>query len=280
MKNNNFIERSLLGAINFTKESILCDEYALKNGFLQQLDPRIKLLSILLFLLAILLSKGLYFIVFLYLIVLILAGLSRIPLLFFLKRSWVFIPLFSLFIALPALFNIFTPGEAWVSFRVFGSFFSITKQGISSASLFFMRVLTSVSFCILLVLTTKQNILLKTLRYFKIPKVFVMTLGMCYRYIYLFIQIMLDTYLAIKSRVGFIHSVKKGQGVVSWNIASFWQRSYRLNQDVYQAMLSRGYMGESFVLEQFKTRALDWLWLSVSVIIFTIVIYLHYLVKV
>lgn len=272
LKNNNFIERSIVAALSFLKESIFADEYALQKGFLQAREPRIKFLSILLFLLAVLFSRSVYFLIGMYLFCLALAGLSSIRLGFFLKRTWIFIPLYSLFIALPALFNIFTPGEPVLSFRIFT--LSITKQGIAGAGFFFMRVLTSVSLSILLVLTTRHNILLKVLRIFKVPQVFVMTLGMCYRYIYLFIEILQNTYSAIKSRVGFISSVKKGQGVVAWNIASLWQRSYQLNEDVYKAMLSRGWRGEPAVLNDFKIKIIDWLWLFIAILISSSVFYL------
>lgn len=280
MKKVNFIERSLLGAFSFLRESIFSEEYAARRGFLQARDPRIKFLSVLFFLLTVLLSRNVYFLIGIYAFCLVLAVCSSIRLGFFLKRTWVFIPLFSLFIALPALLNIFTPGEPIVSFRIFTFSLSITKQGIASASFFFIRVLTSVSLCILLVLTTRHYVLLKVLRIFRVPQVFVMTLGMCYRYVYLFIEIIQNTYLAIKSRVGFISSVRKGQGIVAWNIASLWQRSYQLNEDVYKAMLSRGYRGEPVVLNDFKTKAIDWLWLFIAILIFVSVFYLNYRIKI
>lgn len=267
MKENNFIGRSLMAAFSFLRESIFSEEFASKRGFLQARDPRLKFLSILFFLLSVLFSRNIYFIIGMYLFTIVLASFSSIHLGFFLKRTWVFIPLFSLFIALPALLNIFTPGEAVWSFRIFTLHLSVTRQGIASATFFFMRVLTSASLCILLVLTTRHYTLLKVLRIFKIPQIFVMTLGMCYRYVYLFIDIIQNTYLAIKSRVGNVPSVKKGQAVVSWSISGLWQRSYQLNEDVYKAMLSRGFRGEPVVWDDFKAGPKDWVWLAVAFVI-------------
>ena len=276
MKKSNFIERSLMGAFSFLKESIFSEEYAAKNGFLQFLDPRIKFLSIMLFLLAIMFSRNILFIIGMYLFCLLLAAFSSIRLSFFLKRTWIFIPLFSLCIGLPALLNIFTPGEPILSFKVFSFSLSITKQGVAGAALFFLRVLSSVSLCTVLVLTTRHDVLLKVLRILKIPQVFVMTLGMCYRYVYLFIEVVQNTYLAIKSRVGNVTSVKSAQGVVAWNIATLWQRSYKFNEEVYQAMLSRGYRGEPMVLNDFRSRPGDWFWLFIAVLIFCSAFYLNH----
>jgi len=249
-----------MGALSFLKESVFAEDYASRKGFLQARDPRIKILMILTMLLVVLFSKSILSIIFIYVFCLILTICSSIDIIFFLKRTWFFIPLFSLCIALPALFNVFSPGDALVSFNFFGYVISITSQGLNSATVFFMRVLTSVSLVVLLTLTTRHYVLLKVLRIFKIPHIFVMTLGMCYRYIYLFIEMVQNTYLAIKSRVGFISSVKKGHKVVAWNIASLWQRSFELHNQVYNAMLSRGYNGEPEIIDEFHVSVKDVFW--------------------
>jgi len=105
------------------------------------------------------------------------------------------------------------------------------------------------------------------------PQVFVMTLGMCYRYIFLFVEMIENTYLAIKSRAGTRVHYKKGQRIVAWNIANLWERSNQLNTEVYNAMLSRGYQREPCVLDEFKTGTKDWLWLICVIIISVAVIY-------
>jgi cobalt/nickel transport system permease protein len=274
-KKNNFIERSILGALCFLKESVFADEYALTNGFLQRLDPRIKTASFLLFILQIMFATHIVALVFLYVLCLLLTVLSRINLGFFLKRTWIFIPLFSLFIAIPAMFSFFTPGEPLGIVSFAGVKFIITRQGAGGASLFVMRVVTSVSFAVLLSITTKHFQLLKVLRIFKIPQIFVMTLGMCYRYIYLFVDILENTYRAIKSRVGTITHHKKGRHIVAWNIAYLWARSYQLNEQVYNAMLSRGYRGEPVVLHDDRISAADWLWCSFVVLISCSVLYIN-----
>ena len=259
---NSFIEHSLLGALDFLKESIFAEEYALKKGFLQSLDPRIKVLTFLLLIIQAVLTKNILFLLYLYTLCLLLTMISQINLGFFLKRTWMFIPLFSLVIAIPALFSIFTPGTALATFQFFALRLVITRQGLFGASLFVMRVIVCVSLAVLMSITTKHFELLKVLRIFKVPQIFVMIAGMCYRYVYLFVDIIENTYLAIKSRTGTRIHYKKGQQIVAWNIAYLWNRSYYLNDQVYHAMLSRGYTGEPAVFNDFKTKTKDWLWLS------------------
>ncbi len=274
-KNNNFIDHSIAGVLSFLKESIFADEYATKQGFLQSLDPRIKVITFILFLMAILFTKSIAVLLCIYVACLTLAYLSDVNMGFFLKRTWIFIPLFSLFIAIPALFNVFTPGEALFTIHMLGLKLSITRQGLFTASLFVVRVISSVSFAVLLSITTRHFVLLKVLRIFRMPQIFVMTLGMCHRYIYLFLEVVENTYLAIKSRVGTRLHYKRGQHIVAWNISSLWHRSYYLNQSVYNAMLSRGYTGEPVILDDFKTKIRDWVWLLLAIIFFVTLLYVN-----
>ncbi|MEK7813524.1 MAG: cobalt ECF transporter T component CbiQ [Candidatus Desantisbacteria bacterium] len=270
---SNFIERSIVGVLSFLKESIFADEYAAKKGFLQSLDPRIKVITFLLFLMAILFTKSILLCLCLYITCLILAYFSKVNIVFFLKRTWIFIPIFSFFIAIPAIFGIFTPGKAVLTVNMFSAKIIITHQGLFGAILFVTRVLSSVSFAILLSITTKHFVLLKVLRIFGIPQIFIMTLGMSYRYIYLFLEVIENTYLAIKSRVGTRLHYKKGQHIVAWNISSLWHRSYCLNEAVYHAMLSRGYTGEPVILDDFKTKKRDWVWLFLVVMFLAILLH-------
>lgn len=263
---NNFIQRTFFDALLFLKDSLFAEEHALKKGFLQSLDPRIKVVTFACFIILVLLSKSINSVLGLYLLCIYLVSISKINLGLFLKRTWLFIPLFSLFIGIPALFSVFTPGEALFTFKFSGLMFVITRPGLATFVLFVLRVLTSVSFIVGLSMTTKHFELLKVLRIFGMPQVFTMVLGIGYRYIYLFIGIIENTYLAIKSRVGYAICHKQGQHLVAWNIASLWARSYQLNEDVYRAMLSRGFSGEALAWNDFKFRLRDWLWLSAVII--------------
>ena len=279
-KRNNFIERSIVGTLSFLKDSIFAEAYAARKGFLQSLDPRVKTVTVLLFILQILFTGSIVVLGCLYAVSLLLAYASKINLGGFLKRTWVFIPLFSLCIAVPALFSIVTPGQPLAAFKLMGARFIITRQGLFGAGIFVLRVITSVSFAVLLSITTRHFELLKVLRIFKIPQIFVMTLGMCYRYIYLFVEIIENTYLAVKSRVGTSVHYKKGQHIVAWNIACLWQRSYRFNEEVYKAMLSRGYRGEPVVPHDFKAGARDYAWLSGVTLMLAAIFYCnHWLFK-
>ena len=263
MARKDFIERSIRGTLSFFKEAIFADETASLPGLLQSLDPRIKIVTVLCCLLLVLFTRCLAVLGFLYLLSLILAVISWIRLGFFLKRTWVFIPLFSLLIAIPAMFSFVSPGDPVLS----AGAFHITRHGLMSAGFFIGRVITSVSLVVLLSMTTRHFDLLKALRFFGIPQMFVMVLGICYRYLYLFVEIVENTHRAIRSRVGSGMHHQKGQKVVAWNIAHLWMRSYALNEQVYNAMVSRGFRGEPVTLDHFQTKPRDWFWLFATIVV-------------
>jgi cobalt/nickel transport system permease protein len=135
--------------------------------------------------------------------------------------------------------------------------------------LFVCRVTTAVSYSVLIPLSTRHFALLKVLRAFGVPPVFVMVFGMAYRYLCLFVEMVENTFKAVKSRVGFVPATRKGQQLVAWNIANLWTRSFQLNEQVYQAMLSRGYRGEPVLAQDLKARARDWVWVM-SVLLFAL----------
>jgi cobalt/nickel transport system permease protein len=266
-KANRFITTFLLDMVSFIKDSVSSDEVASKNGFLQRRDPRLKSISALFLLLCVLMSKNIWTLTAIYIFTILMALLSSIRLSYFFKRTLWFIPVFSLFIAIPAIFHIITPGRAVASFTVFSHPVAVTRQGIDSAVIFLVRVLASISLATLLMLSTKHNVLLKVLRIFYVPQLFVMIMGMCYRYIFLFLDIVQNTFISIKSRVGFITSTKTGQKIAAFNITGLWLKSYRMQTQVYYAMLSRGYTGEPQVFSEFHSGPVDYIILTISFLI-------------
>ncbi|MBF0570674.1 MAG: cobalt ECF transporter T component CbiQ [Candidatus Omnitrophica bacterium] len=275
IKNGNFLERSALSALSFVKNATLYEEFAVNKGFLQSLEPRIKTIVFLFFLITAVCLKSAIFIALLYLLCLTLAFCSGVPIIFFLVRTWVFIPIFSLCIVIPSLFSFVSGGQAIASFHALGIKFIITRQGLDGAVLFVARIATSVSLVVLLSLTTRHGELLKVLRNFKVPQVFVLTVSMCYRYLYLFAVIIENIFIAIKSRVGIVSHHGKGQHIVAWNIANTYNKSTQLSEDVYKAMLSRGYSGEPRLLEKFHPQLKDWFCLIGSVIVSACLFYME-----
>jgi cobalt ECF transporter T component CbiQ len=203
------------------------------------------------------------------LLALVLAWRSAIPAGFFIKRVWLALPFFTGMIVLPALFV--TPGPAWMQLPLG---LTITSSGINTVLFLLLRVSTSVSLTLLLVLTTPWNTVLSALTVLRVPDVFILILGMTYRYIYLLLHTANDMFLSRKSRVvGQLNGddERRMLGAIS---ATLLSKSLNLSSEVYLAMQSRGFRGNMVTLRPFHMRRTDWFWLFVFLAITALAIFL------
>lgn len=271
------IEKTLGDFSGTLEHTLFAEEIARKPGVLQALDPRVKLIGALALLLAISLSHNLVVIAGLYLLSLPVALVSQVPIGFYLKRVWVFMPFFTGIIALPALFNVFTPGEPLVTLVDIASprlYLVITIPGVMSAAFLLLRVGASVSFAVLLILTTRWSYLLKSLRVLRVPQTFVLILGMTYRYIYVFLHAANDMFLARKSRMVGQLSPAEDRRLLAASMGALLATSYELSDEVYLAMQSRGFRGEVQVMDTLTWRGRDWLWLAAFLLVSVIAVWL------
>lgn len=239
---------------------------------LQSLDVRIKLVG---FLCIIVLISFLHTPPMLWTVYgasLVLAASSRVPVGFFQKRVWLFVPLFTAATALPALLNVVTPGDPlWVLFKLenphtWGPYtipgeITITRQGLWGAITFVSRVAASISFAVLFTLTTKWGEVFSGLRALFVPRIFVMTLSMTERYIFVFLRLIQDMYRARKSRTIRSLSAAADRNWTASRIGVTFKKSLEMSEDIYKAMLSRGFQGEFRTMTRFHTAAADYLWL-------------------
>jgi cobalt/nickel transport system permease protein len=266
-----FVERTIDGTARFLRDAILSEAIAKRQGLLQALDPRVRLCTLLTLIATVSLMRSPVTIWGVYLFVLLLAVSSSVSLLFFIKRVWLFIPLFSAVIVIPALFNVVTPGEPlWTMVHLAGSHdfgpyhipeaISITRQGVLTATTFIGRVAASVSLAVLLTLTTRRSDLLRALVALRVPQIFILILGMTYRYIILLVQAVQNIHIARRSRTLRYGSARTEQRWVASRMGYLFKRTWLMSQEVHRAMLSRGFSGEVRVLSVFKTRNYDYAW--------------------
>ncbi|HTY21128.1 MAG TPA: cobalt ECF transporter T component CbiQ [Geobacteraceae bacterium] len=266
-----FVERTIDGAVGFLRDTVLTDAIARRGGLLQALDPRVKIITIIALIVTVSIMRSPVTIWGAYGFTLLLAVASSVSLLFFIKRVWLFIPIFSAVIVIPALFNVVTPGEPlWTVFHLsrshsFGPYYipdtiTVTRQGVLTALTFTGRVAASVSLAVLLTLTTLWSDLLRALRVLWIPQLFVLILAMSYRYILLLVQTVQNIHVARKSRTLRYGSTGEEQRWVASRIGYLFKRTWVMSLDVHRAMLSRGFSGDIRTLAVFKSRGYDYAW--------------------
>jgi cobalt/nickel transport system permease protein len=263
------IEHTLADISHTLEQSLFAEEIARRPGLLQSLDPRVKVVSILLLLIAIGLSHSLAVIAGLYFVTLILAWRSSVPVGFFVKRVWLFMPFFTGIIAIPAFF--ITPGPSLVHLPLG---LIITRTGTITALFLLLRVGASVSAAVLLVLTTPWNSVLKALGVLRVPDVFILILGMTYRYIYLFLHTTNDMFLSRKSRVVGRLKGAEERRLIAASAGTLLSRSLHLSSEVYLAMQSRGFLGYPRTMDTWKMRRVDWVWGAAMICIVVAAIWL------
>jgi cobalt ECF transporter T component CbiQ len=230
----------------------LAEDSARAGGLLQGVDPRVKVVGTFAVIIAVALTHSLAAIAGSFIFAIVLAALSRISP--FQLARWVWMPvfLFTGCIALPAIF--LTPGDP------IRAGWPITVQGLRTAGFLLLRSETAVSLSTLLVLTTRWAHILKALRVLRLPVVFVVILGMTYRYLFVILETALDMFESRESRtVGKLEGPDRRR-LATATIGVLLSKSYQLSTDVHLAMQSRGFRGEVYILDEFEFRRVDWAW--------------------
>jgi cobalt/nickel transport system permease protein len=266
-----FLSKNLSRITSALESVISSEDLCRAPGLLQGLDPRLKLATLALFIIVVSLMQSLPTLGGVFALILILALSSRVSLSIFLKRILVFIPIFTLIIAIPALF--ITQGEPLTTL---GNL-TITEQGARTAGLLVLRVTDCLSFATLLILTTRWTNILAALRWFRMPTLFVATLGMTYRYIFLLLHSANSMFLARRSRTLGSFSGRENRRWLGQALATTMSKSHYLSEEVYMAMLSRGYKDDGIVLNNFSLKRRDALWTTFAVAISSLLIWSNYL---
>ena len=256
------LEHTLQGITETLERALFAEEISTRKGFFQSLDARVKVLSVFALLLSVSLSHSLLVIAGLYILVFILAWFSAIPADFFIKRVWLALPFFTGTIALPALF--ITPGPVLIHLPLG---LVITQTGVNTVLFLLLRVSTSVSLTLLLILTTPWNTVLSALNILRVPDVFILILGMTYRYIYLLLRVANDMFLSRKSRVvGHMDSADERRMLAAIS-GTLLGKSLTMSSEVYLAMQSRGFRGTIVILKPFKMKMHDWFWFCILLLL-------------
>jgi cobalt/nickel transport system permease protein len=268
------LEKTLDGLAKVLRQAIASEETAARPGLLQSLDARAKLLGVVALLVAVGLVRHIPVLAGIYLLTLVLAAASRIGLYWFVKRVWLFIPLFSGVIVAPAMFSFVTPGEVvlplghWLGHEV-----GLTRQGVTSAGLIVCRVATSISLVVLLTLTTSWPRLLSALRALFVPRLLVLVLGMAYRYIFVLLDSISEMVTARKART--VAARRSGRGartVTGFSGGALFGKAHALSEEIHQAMLARGFRGEVRTLGRLRLRIVDGIWLAACLALAVLVV--------
>jgi cobalt/nickel transport system permease protein len=258
-----WLERTIADIAGSIERAVFTEEHARKPGWLQRIDPRAKLGMFVALVLAAGLSNALPVLVGIYMVILLAARASRVPFDFFVRRVWLGIPFFAGVVILPSIF--FAPGPRLFDLALGPLHLAPSIPGLAGAVVFVARVGVSVSLAVLLVLTTPWADVLKSLQALRVPQVFILLLSMTYRYIFLFFRTANGMFEARKSRVVGRTTGNEQRGWITGSMMSLLNRSFKMSNDVYAAMMARGFTGAIRSYTTYRMQTADWVALAGAV---------------
>ncbi|MBN1793339.1 MAG: cobalt ECF transporter T component CbiQ [Candidatus Omnitrophica bacterium] len=231
------------------------DRHSGIDSFIHRLDPRIKLLSLITFLLFVMFTApDSYIAYFLYgALIIALIALSQLPVTFVLKRASVII----LFVAFIAVFIPFTKkGEVCAASYAGALQPTVCYGGWHMFFAILLRACLSVLCTVVFMSSTTFSDFLKALERLKFPSLVIMILSFMYRYIFVIQDELMQMWRAKESRS--VGGAKKLHVRALANmIGVLFIRSYEKAESVYISMCSRGFAGGIQTMNHLKLKTAD-----------------------
>lgn len=247
------------------------DRYHESNSFIHRLDPRVKVVVTIVYILSnALLPDGAWVAFGLSWFLLLFANvLSNLGITFTFKRSFVALP-FAL-VAITVLFSI--PGNPLTTFRFLLWDLTITDMGLLRFESILIRSWLSVQMAILLVATARFPDIIHALEHLRVPAILTTIIAFLYRYLFVLVDEVFRLLRAREARSAAVPGVRAG-GSVAWragvagNMAGqLFLRSYERSDRVYNAMLARGYTGHLNTINPHELRRVDYLTTALALIV-------------
>ncbi len=238
------------------------DRYEARDSLLHRLDPRVKVVMTLLFILSnVLLPDGAwpaYLAAWLFL--LLAVSLARLSPLFVLRRSLLALPF--VLAAVSVLFTV--PGETRLSWQIGTLSLTVSDQGLIRFGSILVRSWLSVQMAILLTATTQFPDLMHALRHLKVPALLVAIIAFMYRYLSVLVD---EARRLLRAREA--RSAQGPQGTAGrslrWRaqvaggmVGQLFLRSMERSDRVYGAMVARGYRGQLLTTNPHVMARHDW----------------------
>jgi cobalt ECF transporter T component CbiQ len=225
------------------------------KGFFQKLDPMVKVFFLIFFVVIVSLKTDIFPEAAITLFILLLVVSSRINLAQFYKKIAVLTFLFGFLVIFPSAFNVVTPGELILpvitlprpyEFLIYHipEEIGLTRQGVDGVMMLCLRMMNSLAISFLVIHTTPFHRIIKALQVFRVPQALLLVITLSYKYIYIFSKTVEGMYFARKSRlVGMVRD-DEARDWVAGRIAHMFRKSMSRYEEVFRAMVARGFAEE------------------------------------
>jgi cobalt/nickel transport system permease protein len=250
-----FLDKTILNSSRAVKSIYLQAESAARDNFIQEINPKVKLISLIYMSIVISIVNNPVTQILISLFIFLSYIIARLKIFEVYRKIFLLAIIFGFLVVLPASLNIITPGKIIFNIIKFNkpSHFLIytipqnigfTINGIQVVSLVFLRVLNSVAFALLVVFTTPFPTFIKSFKMIGVPDTFLMILSLAYKYIFILSRTIEETYFAFKSRLSGNINNNSIRRLIGGRIFFIFKRSMIIYQSTYHAMVSRGYEGK------------------------------------
>ena len=251
------------------------DQYHFQESLIHRLDPRVKVLITIGFIISNALLPDGRWLAFAatWIFLLFVNDLSNLGLGFTLKRSFVALPF-----AVVAISAIFSPqGEPLAEWDLGFITLIPTNVGVIRFFSILVRSWLSVQMAILLVATTQFPDLIHAFEHLRVPRILTTIVAFLYRYLFVLTDEVYRLLRARDSRSASLPGLNHG-GKLAWRAkvagsmaGQLFLRSYERSDRIYNAMLSRGYTGHLRTLNPHLMTRSDWLVLFSGFISLTLI---------
>jgi cobalt ECF transporter T component CbiQ len=265
-----FVEEGIHHLADLAKRGYVQWELSTGNGLFQKIDARIKVLFLILFVIIVNLKSDLGSGLCIGGFVFVLVALSCIRMVTIYGRVLILGFFFGFLIALPSSLNVITNGEMIgpvfrlsnpVNFWIYHipSEIGMTREGVYGVFRLTLRVMNSLSLSFLVLYTTPFSEIMRALKALKVPDAFIMMINLCFKYIFIFSKTAEEIHLAKKSRMIRAETPAEAREWVAGRIAYIFRKTRLRYEEVFRAMIGRGF-SETVRLHGFpKMRIHDYL---------------------
>lgn len=263
------LEKGVRYLARIIRESYSQWESSRRDGLLQAVDPRLKLLFLAAFLVLVSIKRELAPQAGIAALLLVLYLASRLDIVPLYRRILGAALLFGVLVPLPSILNIFDGAQPLVPLwhlerehhlwlyhipRTIG----ITSGGLFGMALLTVRIANSVALSLLVLHTTSFPDLIKALRVFRVPETFIAVITLSYKYVFTFTRTLEDMHLAKKSRLLGGMDGSQSRSWAAGRMAFLFQKSQGRCEDIFKAMISRGYENRLTFHKFQKLKAGEW----------------------
>lgn len=272
-----FIAKTLRSFSEVFESEFRAERYASANKLLQCLDPRVKVIVLFGFMVFSAFSSSIVILLLLALIALLYAKLSGLDMKDYLRRVWAYIPLLVFILSLPGASSLFTKGTPLLIILPPGVLelhdgLYFTAPGVMMAVRLALRPGISLSFAFLLLLTTRWSQITEALARMHLPLMIVSVLNMAYRYIFIIAgmanSMMEARYLRTVGKL----SAADNRRFMGHSAANLFIKSHFLSEEIYDAMVCRGFTGRPVSIETEKMQLSDILFIVNNAVILLLLI--------